>query len=95
MEGNIYRVTYSFIRHAATLHMSDGSVREIPLDEDEWEEALKGDVIANISRIADGKVYNNGTGGLGEGLAGQEDGGTRIQENEAVYDKGEEEQRER
>ena len=53
MKGNIYRVTYNVIKQEAVLHMQNGDVVYIPMTEEEWFNALKGDLIENFNKILD------------------------------------------
>lgn len=51
MKGNIYRVTYNAIKQEAVLHMQNGDVAYIPMSEEEWSNALKGNLIENFKKI--------------------------------------------
>ena len=51
MKGNIYRVTYNVIKQEAVLHMQNGNVVYIPMTEEEWSNALKGNLIENFKKI--------------------------------------------
>ena len=51
MKGNIYRVTYNAIKQEAVLHMQNGNVVYIPMSEEEWSNALKGNLIENFKKI--------------------------------------------
>lgn len=51
MKGNIYRVTYNAIKQEAVLYMQNGDVAYIPMSEEEWSNALKGNLIENFKKI--------------------------------------------
>ena len=53
MKGKIFRVTYNILKQSAELHMEDGEIKFIPMTDDEWETALKGDLIENFNKILD------------------------------------------
>ena len=53
MKGNIYRVTYNAIKQEAVLHMQNGDIVYIPMTEEEWFNALKGDLIENFNKFLD------------------------------------------
>ena len=53
MKGKIYRVTYNVSKKIAELHMEDGDIKEVPMSEDEWGDAIKGDVVENFKKYLD------------------------------------------
>ena len=51
MEGNVFRVTYNAIKKVAELHLKDGSIKEIPMTNEEWLSMLKGNVNENFNKL--------------------------------------------
>lgn len=53
MKGKIYRVTYNNVKQEVVLHLYNGDVVYVPMTNEEWETALKGDLIENFNKILD------------------------------------------
>ena len=53
MKGNIYRVTYNVNKQVAELHMVDGSIKEVSMTNEDWNNAIQGNVIDNFSKFLD------------------------------------------
>ena len=53
MKGKIYRVTYNNVKQEAVLHLYNGDVVYVPMTNEEWETALKGDLIENFKKYLD------------------------------------------
>lgn len=51
MKGKIYRVTYNALKQEAELHLKNGEIKFISMNEDEWKEMLKGDIVENFKKI--------------------------------------------
>lgn len=51
MKGKIYRVTYNVLKQEAELHLKNGEIKFISMNEDEWKEMLKGDIVENFNRF--------------------------------------------
>ena len=51
MEGKIHRVTYNVFKHAAELHMEDGSVKSVPMSAEEWQKMLEGNPVENFNKL--------------------------------------------
>lgn len=51
MEGNVFRVTYNAIKKVAELHLKDGSIKEIPMTNEDWLSMLKGNVNENFNKL--------------------------------------------
>lgn len=51
MLGKIYRVTYNALKQEAELHLKNGEIKFISMNEDEWKEMLKGDIVENFNRF--------------------------------------------
>ncbi len=51
MIGKIYRVTYNVLKQEAELHLKNGEIKFISMNEDEWKEMLKGDIVENFNRF--------------------------------------------
>lgn len=55
MKGKIYRVTYNVLKQSAVLHMENGDVLTVPMNEDKWSEMIQGDIIENFDRLLNEK----------------------------------------
>ena len=53
MKGDIYRITYNVLKSVAELHFLNGNIKQIPMTQDEWDDALKGDLIENFKKYLD------------------------------------------
>lgn len=51
MKGKIYRVTYSFGKNIAELHMDNGEIKTVPMTEDEWNKMIQGNVVENFNKF--------------------------------------------
>lgn len=50
MEGKIHRVTYNIGKQEAELHLSDGTIKTIPMTEEEWKNVIQGNIIENLKK---------------------------------------------
>ena len=53
MKGDIYRITYNVLKSVAEIHFLNGNIKRIPMTQEEWDDALKGDLIENFKKYLD------------------------------------------
>ena len=53
MKGDIYRITYNVLKSVAEIHFLNGNIKRISMTQEEWDNALKGDLIENFKKYLD------------------------------------------